>query len=408
MLVQNLPLPLDRRVWQEAIALRDAGFQVVAVCPQGVDRHTAELEEIDGIEIHRYPPRTSTGGAAGYLREYASAFRHMRRHIRRLSRDRRFDVVHAASPPDFLLLAALPLKRRGTRFVFDHHDLSPELYASRYGPHRGPFYRVLLAAEWIAYRLANVVIATNESYRGIALGRGGKDAADVFVVRNGPSLDRFHGATADAALRRGKRHLLAYVGMMGPQDGIDYALQALADLRTRRDDWHALFLGDGDVVPAMRLLTDELGLADAVTFGGMANDEQIGRALATADVCLSPEPSNPLNDVSTMIKVAEYMAAGRPIVAFDLPETRATAQDAALYARPNDAADFASQIDVLLSAADRREGMGASGRHRVERALSWDVSVRELHTAYDRLLPGRAPRVGTSTALREVNTNAVA
>jgi glycosyltransferase involved in cell wall biosynthesis len=196
--------------------------------------------------------------------------------------------------------------------------------------------------------------------------------------------------------------------MMGPQDGVDHALRALAALRAKRDDWHALFLGDGDVVPAMRELTRELGLEDVVTFGGMADDELIGRTLATADVCLSPEPSNPLNDVSTMIKVAEYMAAGRPVVAYELPETRATAGDAALYARRDDPVDFAERIQVLLSRPDLRGSMGALARQKVERALSWDVSRRELEAAYRYLLPDRPLRVSTTHADANVTSHAVA
>ncbi len=386
MLVENLSVPFDRRVWLEACALRDAGLQVVVVCPRGEQRDREPRAVVEGIEIHRFDPRTSSGGALGYLREYTSAFRAIRKQARTLARERRFDVVHAASPPDFLLAAARSLKRGGCRFVFDHHDLSPELYATRYGKKRGVMYRTLLALERRAFRSADVVIATNESYRRIAIERGGKRPDDVFVVRNGPDLERFAPREPDESLKNGAAHLIAYVGMMGPQDGIEEALRALRLLRQRRDDWRAVFVGDGDVVPDMRLLATELGLDDVVSFTGMLGADDVVRVLATAEVCISPEPSNPLNDVSTMIKVGEYLAMGRAVVAFDLPETRATAGDAAVYAASGDHAAFAQAIDDLLTNEERRRKLGTAGRERAVETLSWDRSVEQLYAAYEHAL----------------------
>ena len=388
MLVENLSVPRDRRVWQEAVALDAAGFEVVVICPQGEARDTASREQIGGIEIHRYRARPAQSGALGYVREYVSAYREIRRLVRRLARGRRFDVVHAANPPDFLLLTALALRGRGARFVFDVHDLSPELYESRYG-RRGLVHAALRAIERISFRVADVVIATNESYRRIAEARGGKPAADVFVVRNDPDLAQFDSVDADDALRHGKAHLLCYVGMMGRQDGLDHALRALAALHERRDDWHALFLGDGEALPEMRRLARELDLDDAVTFGGFVGQDDVRRALASADVCISPEPSSPLNDVSTLVKVGEYMAMGRPVVAFDLAETRATAGDAALYAEPSDPAALAANIDALLSDPVQRRELGRRGRQRIEQGLSWASSVRSLYAAYEHLLASR-------------------
>lgn len=386
MLVENLSVPFDRRVWLEACALRDAGFQVVVLCPRGELRDHESRAVVDGIEIHRFDLRASTGGALGYVREYTSAFRAVRKHARALAREQRFHVVHAASPPDFLLLAARSLKRGGSRFVFDHHDLSPELYATRYGKKRGALFRTLLALERRAFRSADVVIATNESYRRIAIDRGGKRTEDVFVVRNGPDLERFAPREPDDSLKDGARHLIAYVGMMGTQDGIDEALRALHALRQQRDDWRALFVGDGEVVPEMRVLAAELGLDDVVSFTGLLDADGVVRVLATADVCISPEPSNPLNDVSTMIKVGEYLAMGRAVVAFDLPETRATAGDAAVYVASGDHAAFARAIDDLLANDERRRELGAAARERAAQALSWERSVEQLYAAYERAL----------------------
>jgi glycosyltransferase involved in cell wall biosynthesis len=302
---------------------------------------------------------------------------------------RGFDVVHACNPPDLLLLAALPLKLRGARLIFDQHDLVPELYECRFG-RGGLLYRFARLAERLTFRLADVVISPNESYRRLALRRGGKRPEDVFVVRNAPETTRLHPQDGDPDLRRGRRHLLAYVGVMGPQDGLDLAVNALGHLRRLRDDWHAVFVGDGDVLEHVRGLAGSVGVADRVEFPGFLHDDAgVRRVLASADVCLAPEPKNALNDASTMIKIAEYMAMERPIVAFDLAESRVTAGRAAVYAEPNDPSSFARCIDGLLDDPERRATMGAVGRDRVENGLAWEHSQRRLLDAYARALDGK-------------------
>ncbi|HCG02870.1 MAG TPA: glycosyltransferase WbuB [Chloroflexi bacterium] len=395
VLVENLSVPFDRRVWQECTSLRHAGFDVTVICPRGTDRDDDAFEERDGIKIHRFLLQPAEGGGLSYIREYAVALWKIQRLMRSLSRRTRFDVVHACNPPDLLLLPAVRLRRRqGTRLVFDHHDLAPELYLSRFGRERDSLYRALRVFERLSFRIADVVIATNESYREIAMRRGAIRPEDVFVVRNGPDLDRFRPTEPDPAWKRGKRYLLAYVGMMGPQDGIDYALRALAALRQQRSDWHALFVGDGDVVPQMQQLADQLGLHGLVEFTGLLQSEEVVRVLSSADVCLAPEPLNALNDLSTMIKVAEYLAMGRPVVAFDLKETRRTAGSAALYAPVNDVDMYAKEISSLLDDEGLRATMGATGRRRVEDDLSWEHSERRLLAAYERVLsPDRPPTV---------------
>jgi glycosyltransferase involved in cell wall biosynthesis len=385
---ENCPVPSDRRVWNEARTLHDAGWEVVIVCAQGSVRHTEPYEVIDGIEIHRFPLRPASGGPLGYAREYAQAMWRIRRLARELGRARPFDVVHACNPPDFLLLAAVGLRRRGARFVFDHHDLVPELYQSKFG-RGGPLHRVAVALERIPYRLADVVIATNGSYRRIALERGRVAADAVFVVRNGPDLERFRPVEPDPAWRHGRPHLLAYLGIMGPQDGLDHALEALGRLRAKRDDWHAVFIGEGDMLEEMRALATRLGIADHVAFAGWRYDDDIRTILSTADVCLAPDPPSPLNDVSTMIKIPEYMAMGRAIVSYDLTESRVSAGEAALYAAPGDVDGFAARIDELLADPELRARMGARGRERVERELSWQHSEPLLVAAYERALAGR-------------------
>ncbi|MEP6811373.1 MAG: glycosyltransferase family 4 protein [Actinomycetota bacterium] len=386
ILVENLSVPFDRRVWQECRTLVDAGFEVTVICPRGVKRDRESLEERDGVQIHRYPLEAATGGPVGYVREYGAALWHTRRIAKRLARAKPFDVVQACNPPDLLLPAVRSLKRNGTAFVFDHHDLVPELYESRFGRGRDRLYRLTLAAERWTFRIADVVVSTNESYRRVALDRGGKRPEDVFVVRSAPDLERFVRSEPDPSLARGKPHLLAYLGVMGPQDGVDHALRALAGLRERRDDWHAIFVGEGDVLASMRALAAGLGLEGVVEFPGRLPDDDVIRILSTADVCLAPDPKNPLNDVSTMNKIVEYMAMARPLVSYNLVEARVSAGDAALYADANDPKSFAACIDALLDDPERRRRMGAEGRSRVERDLSWIHSQRELLRAYERAL----------------------
>jgi glycosyltransferase involved in cell wall biosynthesis len=381
ILVENLSVPFDRRVWQECTTLRDAGWTVDVICPRGTKRDTEAEIEIDGVRIHRYPLRAATGGPAGYLREYGAALWHTARLARRVGP---VHVVHACNPPDLLFLPALWLKRRGARFVFDQHDLIPELYLSRFGRGKDLLYRGVCALERMTYRAADIVLATNESYKAVAVHRGGRRPADVFVVRSAPATDRFQPVPPEPDLKRGKPHLLCYLGVMGPQDGVDYALRALAKLRDElgRTDWHAVFVGSGDAFEAMVELSRSLGLSDQVQFTGRIPDADLVRYLSTADVCLSPDPRNPLNDVSTMNKVLEYMAMGRPIVSFDLREARVSAGDAAVYAPANDEGAFAALVAQLLDDPERRARMGKIGEERINGQLAWRNSQASLLAAY--------------------------
>ncbi|MGD9483902.1 glycosyltransferase family 4 protein [Streptomyces sp. TRM70308] len=394
ILVENLSVPFDRRVWQECTTLRDAGWEVHVICPRGGRRDTEPEAVVDGVRIHRYPLRAATGGPAGYLREYGAALWHTFRLARKVGP---VDVVHACNPPDLLFLPALWLKRRGARFVFDQHDLVPELYLSRFGRGEDLLHRAVCALERLTYRAADVVLATNESYRDVAVRRGGRRPADVFVVRSAPDVDRFRPVPPEPRLKRGKPHLLCYLGVMGPQDGVDYALRALAKLRDElgRTDWHAVFVGAGDTFEAMVELSGRLGLSERVEFTGRVPDADLVRYLSTADVCLSPDPRNPLNDVSTMNKVLEYMVIGRPIVSFDLREARVSAGDAALYAPANDEAEFARLIAVLLDDPRRRARMGEIGRQRVGGPLSWRNSQASLLAAYAAARRERPPVSGS-------------
>jgi glycosyltransferase involved in cell wall biosynthesis len=388
VLVENLSVPFDRRVWQECAALTDAGYRVEVICPRGTKHDTEPFAEVDGVPIHRYPLTAATGGPAGYVREYSAALWHTVRIARRLSRQEPFDVVHACNPPDLLFLIALALRPSGARFLFDHHDLVPELFESRFAGGPRALHRVSVLLERLTFRTADAVISTNDSYRQAAITRGGLPPDRVRVVRSAPDLSRFVPVEPDPALKRGKPFLACYLGVMGPQDGVDYALRALACLHGQwgRDDLHTTFIGGGDVFDECVALASRLGLDGVVEFTGRVPDETVQRYLSTADVCLSPDPKNPLNDLSSMNKVVEYMAMGRPLVSFDLHEARVTAQDAAVYAPDNDEEWFAKLIAELLDDPEQRQRMGTIGRRRVEEALSWEVSRGNLLTAYEELL----------------------
>ena len=380
-LVENASVPEEPRVWAECRTLRDNGWEATVVCPRG-PRGGESVEVVDGVRILRFDSPHPGGGTLGYVAEYASAMRHMRSAVRALERALRFDVIHAANPPDFLLALARRARKRGVATIFDHHDLSPELYEAKYG-RRGLGYRALLAAERFGFAAADVVVSANDSFRRIAIERGGKDPADVFVVRNGPDPSTFTPGAADPEVRRDDTHLIGYAGLMGSQDGVIEAIEVLAILRRRRSDWKAIFAGDGEMLAPARDLATERGLADAVEFAGFVRDRaRLVSLLSSCDVCISPEPKNPLNDHSTLIKVAEYMAVGRPIVAFDLVETRVTAGDSAAYGETLE--DFASAIDMLLDDPQRREQMGRVGRERVLASFSWSASEAALMAAYER------------------------
>jgi glycosyltransferase involved in cell wall biosynthesis len=387
---ENAPVPSDRRVWNEARALRDAGWRVSIVCAMGETRNRAPHEVLEDIAIHRYPLVPAAGGLAGYAREYGQALWRIRALVRRLAREERFDVVHACNPPDFLLLAARSLRRDGTAFVFDHHDLVPELYRAKFGDGRPPMHAVARAMERVAFRSADVVISTNGSYAAVATGRGGRDPEDVFVVRNGPDLERFRPVEPDPELRHGKRHLIGYLGIMGAQDGVDHALRALAWMAPRRDDWQAIFVGEGDALPGLKALAAELGIADRVEFAGWRLDDDIRRILSSCDVCLAPDPPSPLNDVSTMIKIPEYMAMGCPVVSYDLHESRVSAGDAAVFVTPGDHAALGAALGAVLDDPAQREAMAAAGLAAVRDTLAWQHQVPALLAAYERATAGGA------------------
>jgi len=393
IIIQNLPVPLDRRVWLECQALREAGHRVSVVCPKGPG--DPRFHVLDGVEIYKYRPYPPTTRAIGFVIEHIYAFAMTTWLCLKVWRRARFNVLQACNPSDIFWPLALLFRLLGrVRFVFDQHDLCPELYESRFPDKSRLPYWLLRATELATYKAADHVIATNGSYRAVALGRGRKQACDVTIVRSAPDLDRLNRCEPDPALRRGRPHLVCYLGVMGPQDGVDIAVQA-ADIivhRMHREDVSFTVIGSGDCFEELVALRDQLKLEDYVEFTGRAPDELVFKVFSTADIGLSPDPKNPLNDLSTMNKTMEYMAFELPVVAFDLRETRVSAADAAVYVEPNDVGLYAQAIVDLLDDEPRRARMGAFGRARIEGELAWKHQREAYIGVYEALLLGAHAR----------------
>lgn len=389
IIVQNLPVPFDRRVWLECQALVGAGYEVSVICPKGAGDPSYEV--VGSVQLYKYRPYAPGGGALGFVTEYVYSFLVTAWLVVKARRAGRFGVLQACNPPDIFWPLALLLRALDrTRFVFDHHDLCPELYQSRFPDGARLPYRGLLAVERRTFSAADRVTSTNESYREIAIRRGGKSPSAVTVVRTGPDPARLRRGLACPELRRGRRYLAAYIGVMGPQDGVDIVVRAASVVvgELGRDDIAFTLIGSGDCFDELVELRDGLGLGGHVEFTGRAPDDLVAQILSTADVGLSPDPKNPLNDLSTMNKTMEYMAYGLPVVAFDLRETRVSAGDAAVYVRPNDVGEYAAAIVALADDFGLRERLGALGRDRVERELAWSHQARAYLGVYEDLLGG--------------------
>jgi glycosyltransferase involved in cell wall biosynthesis len=385
VIVENLPSPFDRRVWQEATTLRQAGYTVSIICPIGKG-YESRHELLDGIDIFRYKLPMEASGAVGYVIEYSAALFWQFMLAWKVLLTRGFDAIHACNPPDNIFLIGGFFKLFGKKFLFDHHDINPELYEAKFG-RRDFFYKMMLAWERWTFRTADVSIATNDSYKKIAIERGGMKPDRVFVVRSGPDLRRLRILPPDPSLKKGARYLVGYVGVMGKQEGIDYLLRAahyiIHDIGRR--DVHFGLVGGGTELEEMKRYARELGISDYVTFTGRVPDQEMLAMLNTADVCVNPDIANEMNDKSTMNKIMEYMALGKPIVQFDLTEGRFSAQNASLYARKNDETDMAGKIVQLLDDPELREQMGKFGRSRVENELEWKYEVPKLLKAYQVL-----------------------
>lgn len=389
IIVENLPSPFDRRVWQEATTLHQNGYEVSIICPTGKG-FEKKYEVIDGIHIYRHNLPFEAEGALGYAIEYATALFWEFVLAWRVLLTRGFDVIHACNPPDNIFLVGGFFKLLGKKFLFDHHDINPELYEAKFG-RRDFFYKMMLAWERWTFRTADVSIATNESYKRIAVERGGMNLDKVFVVRSGPKLDRLKILPPVESLKQGRRYLVGYVGVMGAQEGIDYLLRSIRYVikDMGREDIHFGLVGGGTSLEQMKAYADELGVGDYVTFAGRVPDQDLLEMLNTADVCVNPDVANEMNDKSTMNKIMEYMALGKPIVQFDLTEGRFSAQDASVYANKNDIEDFAKKIIELIDDPERRRRMGEYGKRRVETELEWKYEAPKLLAAYECLFAAK-------------------
>ena len=388
IIVENLPSPFDRRVWQEATTLQQNGYEVSIICPTGKG-YEKKYEVIDGIHIYRHNLPLEAEGALGYLYEYSAALFWEFLLAWKVLLTRGFDVIHACNPPDNIFIVGGFFRLLGKKFLFDHHDINPELYEAKFG-RRDFFYKVMLAWERLTFRLARVSIATNESYKKIAIERGGMDPDKVFVVRSGPKLDRLKILPPVAALKNGRKYLVGYVGVMGAQEGIDYLLRSIRYIvkELNRKDIQFGLVGGGTSLDEMKAYAGELGIADYTTFTGRVPDKDLLEMLNTADICVNPDVANEMNDKSTMNKIMEYMALGKPVVQFDLTEGRFSAQEASLYAAKNDEVDFARKIVDLLDNPELREKMGLYGKRRIDEELEWKYEAPKLLKAYEVLFDG--------------------
>src|SRR3989338_7315272 len=383
ILVENLSVPFDRRVWLEARALKENGFTVSVICPRF--KKEKSLEALEGINIYRYSQPPATGGVLSYILEFSYCLIMTFLLSVRVFFRHKFDIIHACNPPETFFLIGIFYKAFGRKFYYDQHDLCPEVYLAKYGEHKKDFlYRALLLLEYLTYKTADRVIVTNNSYRDIAVSRGRLKPDKVFVVRTGPDTARFKNISSKEGLKGDKKFLVAYLGVMAPQDGVDYLLMAIDILvnKYKRDDITFSLIGSGDSIHDLKRLREELSLNNSVVFTGRVPDEELFSYLKSSDICVAPDPRNQLNDNSTINKILEYMAMAKPIVSFDLKEARYSAGDAALYAAPNNIQDFADKIIELLQDPERRARMGKIGYERLKGELSWDYNKKRLTDVY--------------------------
>lgn len=396
IIVQNLPVPFDRRVWSEATSLTRAGYEVSVICPKGKGA-SRSFEVLEGVSIYRHWLPVEGNGLLGYMAEYAVAlfweivlsFKVLVTHG--------FDVIHACNPPDTLFLVGAFFKYiLGKGFIFDHHDINPELYEAKFG-RQDFFWRILLFLERSTFASADISIATNDSYRAIAIERGKMNPDRVFVVRSGPNLERVCALPPDQQWKAGCKYLVAYVGVIGKQEGLDLLLESVKHIRLERarSDIHFVIVGSGPELEDVQKLSVRLGLSDMVTFTGRVDDRTLFTILSTADVCVNPDRPNAMNDKSTMNKIMEYMTIGKPIVQFDMTEGRVTAGESSLYARNCDTADFGDKILQLLDEPEKCQRMGAMGQEAIRNVLSWEHEEPKLLRAYEtlfNLLSGKESR----------------
>jgi glycosyltransferase involved in cell wall biosynthesis len=383
IIVENIPVPFDQRVWKEGLALHEAGYDVSILSRKGKGCEEG-YEFREGIHIYRHPMPKESNSALGYLWEYGCALFWETLFSWWIYFRRGFHVIQGCNPPDDIFLVAWPFKLFGVKYIFDHHDVNPELYLAKY-ERKDLFYKIQLWLEKMTFHVCDIVMSTNETYREVALSRGGVSPDNVFVVRNGPDLKKFKAVPPNPALKHGKRYLIGYVGVMNIQEGLDILLDVAERIRNLgRTDVHFTCVGSGPALAELRQMAQDKNLGDMVTFTGRLSDADLLEVLSTADVCVNPDRPCEMNHISTMNKIMEYMALGKPIVQFDLKEGKISAQDASLYSsNENQVPDFADNILWLLDHPDERQRMGEFGRRRVETELAWEYSIEKLLAAYE-------------------------
>ncbi len=384
IIVENLPVPFDRRVWQEANTLSEQGAKVSIICPK-MKGYTSSFECINNIDIYRHPLPVEANGALGYISEYFLAFFWEFVLSLKIYFRKRFQVIQGCNPPDMIFLVAIFYKIFGVKYVFDHHDISPELYIAKYEK-KGFFYRLLLLMERLTFKTANFSIATNESYKAIAIQRGKMPADKIQVIRSGPKLDRLVIGTGDVKYKKGRKFLVGYVGVIGAQEGLDLLLESVKYIVSTRDDVQFAIVGGGTDLEKISKMAEESRLNDYVDFYGRVDDKTLVNILNTADVCVNPDRPTIMNDLSTMNKIMEYMALKKPIVQYDLKEGRFSAQRASLYAENTSTKDFAEKILYLLDNPQKGMEMGEFGYKRVVNELSWEFESKKLISFYKKVL----------------------
>ena len=389
IIVENLPVPFDTRVWQEATTLVENGYTVSVICPKGKG-YEKEEEVLAGVHIYRHDLKTEGSGFVGYVKEYGSALYHEIRLAKKIYKEIGFDVIHGCNPPDDIYMVAKHFRKYGVRYVFDHHDICPELFEAKFGK-KGLLYKSQLWLERQTYRHAAFAFVTNESYKKIAIERGGMNPAKVYVLRSGPKLERLRIQEPKPELKKGRKYMVGYLGVIGKQEGIPYLLEAARYIRNElhRDDICYGIVGGGTSLEELKTLSVSMGIDDIVTFTGRAPDDVMLDYLNTADICVNPDEYNPMNDKSTMNKVLEYMALGKPIVQFDLTEGKYSAKEASVYANPNDAVDMGKKIVELLDNPQKRQEMSVYGRKRIVEELSWEHTSKALLAGYEAYFTGK-------------------
>ena len=388
IIVENLPVPFDTRVWQEATTLAMNGYTVSVICPKGKG-YTQEEEYLQGVHIFRHDLPAEGNGAVGYAKEYLTALKEELRLAKKVYKEIGFDVIHGCNPPDDIYMVAKHFKKYGVKYVFDHHDICPELFEAKFGKTSGLLYKSQLWLEKQTYKHCTFAFVTNESYKKIAIERGKMNPNNVIVLRSGPKLERMRIMPPVESIKRGYKYMVGYLGVIGQQEGIEYLLDAAKYIKEHDNNVFWGIVGGGPHLKALKKQAHDMGLDDCVEFTGRASDQQMLEYLNTADVCVNSDKYNSMNDKSTMNKILEYMALAKPIVQFDLTEGRYSAQDASLYAKNNDAEDMAKKIMELLDNPELRKKMGAYGRNRVVNELRWEQTSKALLEGYEKFFTGK-------------------